>query len=77
MKSRKKFSLLDANDDDLITFGEWEWGTLLRQWGLNLTTGMGWAGLFLMRRRHGIYRHFFKSIVTAAGWPIWSVRSYC
>ena len=40
MKSKKKFSLLDANDDDLITFGEWEWGTLLRQWGLNLTTGM-------------------------------------
>ena len=44
MKSRKKFSLLDANDDDLITFGEWEWGTLLRQWGLNLTTGMDGLG---------------------------------
>ena len=44
MKSRKKFSLLDANDDELITFGEWEWGTLLRQWGLNLTTGMDGLG---------------------------------
>ena len=50
MKSRKKFSLLDANDDELITFGEWEWGTLLRQWGLNLTTGMDEQGYFHIRK---------------------------